>query len=149
MAAVLGLLALTLWYQFIYATKGDRIEKILQGEFGLIRRLPQAFPVSYHTSGGSSAALVSESYKTDLSYSEIRTYYDHELARNGWAFKREEKIKDWGRDLGGKSAVYCKGTYRASLQYAGTDAHYGWDFAFSLSWGLDSLYDKFKGRVCE
>ena len=31
---------------------------------------------------------------------------------------------------------YCKGDLHAHLQYAGERAGYGWDFAFSVTWGL-------------
>jgi hypothetical protein len=146
---VLGFLGFALYDNFISAPKGDAVEKVLVGEFSLIRRLPQAVPMHYHASGGSGGALVGDVYRTKLTYPDVRAYYDKELSRNGWTFKREEKILDWGRDFGGKTAEYCKGPYKASLQYAGREAHYDWDYALDLSWGLDSLYDKYKGRTCK
>jgi len=51
-------------------------------------------------------------------------------------------------DLGGRTTEYCKGDYRASLQYPGQSAKYGWVFALDLSWGLDSLVDRWRGRTC-
>jgi hypothetical protein len=58
-------------------------------------------------------------------------------------------MKDWGQDLGGRTARYCKGKYRADLQYAGERANYGWDYAFSLSWGLDAIFEKYPERFYE
>lgn len=70
-----------------------------------------------------------------LSYPEIRSFYDQEFARNAWRFIRQEPVRDWGRDFGGVTATYCKGSYRASVQYAGAKAEYGWDYSIDLSWG--------------
>lgn len=41
-----------------------------------------------------------------------------------------------GETWGGGSTHYCKGSYGASLDYAGKDARNGWDYALDLTWGL-------------
>jgi hypothetical protein len=93
------------------------------------------------------SALVSNDYRSNLRYPKIRAYYDRELSRFGWTFVHEEKLFDWGSDLGGMSARYCKGAYEAALQFAGADARYGWDYAFSLQWKMANMFER--GTGCQ
>jgi hypothetical protein len=83
-------------------------------------------------------ALVEATYNTPAPYTEIRQSYDQQLRANGWRPLDEHKVTGWGKDLGGRAAEYCKGPLEASLQYAGSQANYGWTFAFALSWGVGS-----------
>lgn len=69
------------------------------------------------------------------SYPQLRAYYDTVLARDGWRFLQETHLTDWGRDLGGMEAVYCKGSLQLDLDYAGERAHYGWTYGPSVAWG--------------
>lgn len=124
----------------------ESVQKQLEVEFKSIEPLPGVRAFDYSATHKTRQALVSNSYKTNLPYPEIRIYYDTELAKHGWTFYEEEQVRDWGEDLGGKSAYYCKGEYRAHIQYAGTRANYGWDYAFSMSWGLDSVAEKYSNN---
>ncbi|MDQ5837337.1 MAG: hypothetical protein M3379_11200 [Acidobacteriota bacterium] len=133
----------------VSSQKAEQVEKELEQEFNSIKPLPGAYLRSHNASYKSRQALVGSTYSTEKPYSEIRKYYDEELANHGWKFHEEYELKDWGRDFGGRTIEYCKGGYKASLQYAGTQAHYGWVFALDLSWGLDSLVDEWKGNVCK
>lgn len=54
---------------------------------------------------------MSDSYRTDSSYAQVRKYYDAELLKRGWSFYLEEPVTEWGKDLGGKEAHYCKGRW--------------------------------------
>ena len=119
--------------------QASQVQAVLEKEFRAISHLPAATPVGYNTTQN----LVSHHYRTDHSYAEIRKHYDEELLRHGWIFYQEDKVRDWGRDLGGKTAHYCKGEYRVSLQYAGKSADYGWDYTLGLGWGLDAILQKY------
>jgi hypothetical protein len=131
-------------YQFrVNEPKAAIVEADLEKEFRAIRPLPEAIAIGFNVSHKTNQALASDTYRTSLKYAEIRDFYDQELAKHGWTLYEEEQMKDWGKDLGGKSARYCKGTYRADLQYAGEGASYGWDYAFSVSWGLDAIFEKY------
>lgn len=120
-----------------------RIRDELEGEFKAITAPSPAKSTYYNASHKSSNVLVSSHYQSTLAYSEIRSHYDLQLAKHGWTLYKEESLQDWGRDFGGKSTHYCKGAYRASLQYAGPAAGYGWDFAFAVSWGLDAIFERY------
>jgi hypothetical protein len=123
--------------------KAALVQTNLENEFRAIRPLPAATALNYHASHKTQQALVSDTYRTSLAYEDIRKFYDAELAKNGWSFYMEEQMKDWGRDLGGKTARYCKEQYRADLQYGGEKSNYGWDYAFSVSWGLDAIFETY------
>ena len=123
--------------------RAARIQDELEGEFKAIPAPSPAKSTYYNASRKSSNVLVSSHYESTLSYSEIRSHYDHELAKHGWTLYKEEQLRDWGRDFGGKSIHYCKGVYRASLEYAEPAAGYGWDFAFAVSWGLDAIFERY------
>jgi hypothetical protein len=115
--------------------RAAQIQKELEQEFKAIPALPNARSAGYQ----SSHRLVSGKYLTGAPYPQIRAFYEDALTSHGWTLYEEREVNRWWRDLGGKSTQYCKGEYRAHLQYAGEQANYGWDFAFELSWGLDGV----------
>src|SRR5438876_12068653 len=116
--------------------KQDEIEK----EFRLIQPPPEAMPVSANVQfvHKNDRGLVGLSYKTGLSYLEIRRHYDLELAKHGWKFQKEINVVYRGEDSGGKEAFYSKGAYTATLQFAGKRefSEMGWNYGLDLSWGL-------------
>lgn len=146
---VVGFIAFVAYDYLVNAPRARLAENDLKREFQSIVSLPGAVVRNHHSLHRSQQASVGGTYATSVSYVEIRKYYDEELARRGWTFHREREIRDWGRNLGGRTVEYCKGEYRASLQYAGERADYGWVFALDLSWGLDSLMDRWLGNVCK
>ena len=111
---------------------GDELET----EAEAIEPPSQAVLVRASSSSKPRHALIGREYTTDLDFSGIRAHYDRELTQRGWVFTEEWPIRDWWRDLGGRSVLYRKGDYFASLQYAGKDADYGWTYALTLSWGI-------------
>lgn len=134
-------------YDFtVNAPKAASVLNTLEDEFKSVEPLPEARSCCYFATHKTSQALVTSKYSTSLPYAAIREHYDAELSRRGWIFYEEDETRDWGMDFGGKTARYCKGEFRASLEYAGERADYGWDYAFSVSWGLDSLVDKYSGK---
>ena len=132
----------------INAPKAALVQQELEQEFNSIKPMPSTVACDYYASHKTQQSLVGGKYSTKLSYREIRTYYDAELSSHGWRFQKEEGLRDWGRDFGGRSAHYCKGSYTASLEYAGEKAGHGWDYALDMSWGLGSLVDKWRGDTC-
>ncbi|MCA1594791.1 MAG: hypothetical protein LC754_19615 [Acidobacteria bacterium] len=143
---VVGFFAFMVYDFAINGPKAQVVQSQLENEFKSIEPMPSARACDYKATHKTSQALVTCGYSTNLSYADMRAHYDIELARHGWVFYEEDEMRDWGRDFGGKTARYCKGGYRANLQYAGQDAGYGWDYAFSVSWGLDSLVDKYSDK---
>jgi hypothetical protein len=139
---VIGFVTFIVYDFAVNGPKAKLVQSQLENEFKSIAPLPYAKDFGYQATHKTSQALVTSNYKTNLSYIEIRAHYHAELAKHGWIFYEEEQMRDWGRAFGGKSARYCKGEYRADLQYAGKQANYGWDYALSISWGLGSIMDK-------
>lgn len=92
-------------------------------------------------------ALLDRTYIARASYAEIRAFYDNALARSEWRFGSERAVRDWGRDLGGRTGCYQKGDLIADVQYAGEAAHYGWTYSLALSWGLSSCDERVPGPM--
>ena len=112
------------------------IANLLESEFNMIEEMPNSKCARKPKISGKKETIgINASYNTDVSYIEIREYYNEILSDNGWVFMREEKIHDWGRDFGGMSLEYFKGEFVTTLQYAGEDASYGWVYAISIYWG--------------
>jgi hypothetical protein len=113
----------------------SRVRSDLEHEMQAIAPLPDAtlitttnhFPLS-------SEANIGRLYFTRLTYEQIRTHYDKELTARNWKFRGEESMTEWGKDLGGKYVFYCKGDYKASIQFAGEHSEVTWTFAFNLTW---------------
>lgn len=132
-----------LGYQFIVELpKAEKAQAQLEIEFKTIAPLPNATLVKYSASHKTSQALVDATYLTDINPDDIFKHYDEELKQHGWMLQGTKAVKDWDRDLGGKSADYCKGDYGVELFYAGQKAHYGWTYAFSMDWHLNDCKTK-------
>ena len=74
-------------------------------------------------------------YQTNLTYSEIRAYYDAELARYGWTFKKELNVNGPdGKDYGGKQLFYSKGEFTAFIYHVGEKPNPDYTYYFCVSW---------------
>jgi hypothetical protein len=83
-------------------------------------------------------ALVGATYRSKARYEAIRDHYDTVMRDRGWQVVCEESLKDWGKDLGGRSREYRKADLHAALQFAGNSADYGWSYALDLTCGSRS-----------
>jgi hypothetical protein len=129
---------LTMLYNVIIRTpKAKQVEEQLEREFNSVALFPQATATHSEKSYKDAQALIVTRYSTDASYSVLRDYYDTELSKHGWRFVSERMVTDWGRDLGGKTAHYCKGEWSADVEYMGQDNAGKSDYALALSWGLN------------
>jgi hypothetical protein len=108
-------------------------------EFGSVEPMPGAALKSTKDSYSPynpHQALVGAFYTTKDGYPEILQYYDQEFSTLGWRRISEHHITVWGKDLGGREALYCKGQLAASLEYDGHNNNQAWTYAIDLSWGL-------------
>jgi hypothetical protein len=87
----------------------------------------------YESSRGKSVR-VSRQYQSDAQPDSVKVFYLDYLKKEGWAFVKERKLSDWGRDLGGTEAEFLKGEYVLDLTYAGSMADYGWEYAIGVEW---------------
>jgi hypothetical protein len=143
---LLIIFAVFIGYDFIVQSpKAKLAQNELEIEFKSIESLPSSSLIRYNSSHETSNALVDATYLTDAKPADIFMHYDEQLKQHGWQSFGASEITDWGRNLGGKSAYYCKGEYSAQLQYAGQQANYGWTYAFSVSWGLGDCKAEAKG----
>jgi hypothetical protein len=136
------LVSISIYERISYGENADLIQDELINEFNTIKPLPNSISSQYKATHKTTNALVSANYSTNLSYEEIRRYYDSELTSQGWQFKAERPVLDWGRDFGGKTIDYCKGSYEAEIQYFGEDKSYGGNYSLSLSWKMKSVFEK-------
>jgi hypothetical protein len=133
---IAGFFSFMVYDHKLHDPEAKRIMESLKDEAVSVAPPPGASDSFWSATHKSHQALVTSNYATNMSYRELRTYYDRALAAHGWRLIREESIHDWGRDLGGVEADYQKGAYTASLQFAGPKANYGWTYAISFSWGI-------------
>jgi hypothetical protein len=108
----------------------------LESDYKALPSFPRATRLGNTTGRKSSNGIVGATYSTSATLPEIRAYYDSVLLPRGWRLADEEQLRYWGNDLGGYSVYYKRDRFTASIQYAGQRAQYGWDYAFTLSWGL-------------
>jgi hypothetical protein len=125
-----------LWHEVAYgpATRANLLK--LETESRSISAPARDVLVEQSSTHKSGQVLVDRTYKSGLSYPALRAHYDAQLLSHGWIFERDKPLRDWGRNLGGRVAVYRKGDDLVSIQYAGEDAQYGWTYAISFTWGL-------------
>ena len=108
----------------------------LRNEFESIEPLPGATELGRHDASKLGQALVGATYTTTAAYDDIRQHYDRVARQHGWDVGCEQPLRDWARDFGGRAREYRKGQFRASVQFAGERAQYGWNYAFDMTWGL-------------
>ncbi len=106
--------------------KAALVQQELEKEFKAIKPLPRAVACDYHASHKTQHSLVGSSYSTNLSFPEIRSYYDAELSKQGWRFHKEEKITIGDETLAESLLIIVKAIleHRWSMQ-AGTLAMVG------------------------
>jgi hypothetical protein len=127
-------------YQKVYVLNDEAKlrEQQLEVEFNLIAPFPNSTVTHSLRSYKDRQALVDNSFSAFANYEEVRKHYDVELAKRGWFFVSEQRVTNWGRDLGGKGARYCKGDWSAYLQYfGGSDKDGERHYSFGLSTGID------------
>ncbi len=129
---------LTMLYNGIIRTpKAKRVEVQLERELNSVAPFPQATATHSEKSYKDAQALILTRYSTSASYSVLRDYYDTELSKHGWRFVSEQPVTNWGQDLGGKTAHYCKGDWSADVEYVGRDSDGRGAYVLALSWGID------------
>ncbi len=132
---VLGL-GIAIWKITIQEPRSGIVEKDLVNEFNKIDHPSNVKLLSLSSSHKANQAIVVAKYDSTLAYNEILEHYKEKLSKLGWKYDSEQKVTDWGEDLGGQLARFTKNNYTLRLQYAGDQANYGWNYALSLSWGL-------------
>ena len=136
-AGVLGIL-ISVGYPFSRLTANPQaIEAELKAQLHQIRSPEQSHFIAQRRTVKDTHAALSNEYRTALSFDQLKQFYDAELSRQGWQFKKESQIL-WDRqDRGGKHLYYCKEELMADVEYAGTlETEFGWTYALSLTWGL-------------
>src|SRR5436190_9077704 len=53
-------------------------------------------------------ATASAKFATNAPWSEITSFYQAELARHGWKLKSTTIDREWGKDLGGRTYIFCR-----------------------------------------
>jgi hypothetical protein len=102
--------------------------------FHQIKHLTGAAPVSELMETGESMT-VGVLYQTNLKYSEIRAYYDDELAKNGYRFQKELKTNGAdGKDYGGKQVFYSNGELTAFIHHVGEKPNSEYSYYFCIYW---------------
>lgn len=126
--------ALTIWRPDWIARPADEQQAIVESELAKVAFPPNA--VLHETQRGArrEKAFISRAFDLTVPPNDVQQFFDKQLAVLGWTFTSERPISDWWRDFGGTLREYCKEPYVASLQYAGRNAGYKWDYAFSISW---------------
>ncbi len=111
-------------YQEYQEYQGRQHYPIVKSEFNQIQPLPNAVPTSDNQGTvAANSAAVGMLYQTNMSYNEVREYYDVELARNGFKPQRESEA------YGQKRAFYSKGEFTAFIDYVGvTNPEYTYYF---------------------
>jgi len=117
--------------------EADKMNTAIEDELKTIQTPLTASYIRSNTVQKDNLGVVGKTYRTSLTYPELRTYYDAELERRGWRFTREKKLQYDHQDRGQYHVFYCKGKYTAHLEYAGgLEDTFGWTYSVAVSWGM-------------
>jgi hypothetical protein len=116
----------------IAAAERPRIEV----EFGGIQQPELTRRVAYTEFTKTNSVGIEATYKAaTATWADLRAHFDRVLAAEGWSFLREEGVKDWGVDYGGRLACYGKAQDRAHVWFPGR-ADAGYTYSFSVAWQI-------------
>ena len=132
----------------------NRIQSRVEQEFFSITPPDEAKAIAPASSSTRINAVWSY-YISNLSYENLRAYYDKELAKHGWAFDGEEAAVygfPGNAERSGKKAFYKKGPYTATIRYAGPqearDSGHSFDFSVEWNWlDIEHLLRKLSARI--
>lgn len=117
-------------------TLGSEKKEVLLTEYQLLQPLPGAILKKMTAGNKDNQALVSATYSSNKNYNEIRTFYMNEASKRGWTFVNEKNVWTMGGEIGGRIIYFTKGDNALTIQYAGENSNYGWDFGVDISWRL-------------
>ena len=133
---IMGFFAYTAYDEMVSEPIARQKLTEVEKEFQQIRPLPGATTTS--DSGitfDPHHVTVGHLYQTNLTFSEIRAYYDAELAKHGWKFEKESNVNGPdGQYHGGKQVFYSKGEFTAFIHHVGEQTKYGYTYYFRVSW---------------
>ena len=129
------LLVLILRDRLVLKPQADEHRPDLERAWHSVHHPSSSALIDEHNLGKTGRVLVGGSFKSSMSYLELRAHYDVALAELGWRFRSERGLRDWGRDLGGHEATYCNGSESATLEVTGERAGYGWTYSLDFGWG--------------
>jgi hypothetical protein len=128
-AIVFTAVAIFVVYEQYNEYLGRKNYPLVKREFNQIEPLTGAIPASeIGNTVAWHSATVGRLYRTNLSYSEVKTYFDTELSKHGFKLEKESEV--YGR----KRALYKKDELTAFIDY--TDiANPEYTYYFYVSWG--------------
>ena len=92
---------------------------------------PGMVEVDHSATWGNNVSY-GKTYKSSAAYDDVRRFYVDNLTGAGWELAEERPMSDWWRDLGGRYLRFRRAGYEFSIQYAGKDASYGWDYGLDI-----------------
>jgi hypothetical protein len=134
LAFPLAFIAFVAYQLIVGGPKARAAQARLQAALLELQVLPGATEMRSTNSWKPGQALASRYYKASAPYAVIVAHYEAELAKQGWVRTGESRLRDWGRDLGGRTVEWRRNDFTASVEYAGERSAAGWDYALSLSW---------------
>jgi hypothetical protein len=134
---VCGAAGLTSGCYLTTSSNSQLTQQELEHELSSLTPPSSAVRTAHHSIFKSDHGNLADDYKSGLKYNELRAYYDAELAKRGWLFKKESPLLSWGANHGEIMAFYCKGQTSAELYYTGQEgSRLGYTYSFGLSWGI-------------
>ena len=95
---------------------------------------PEAVEVSAKERSAGGTAILGKSYKSGASYEDLKNFYLQKLLSQGWKFHRDRPLPTFNAPNPGRLLEFCMGDFSLTLQFAGRDAGYAWDYAIDMIW---------------
>lgn len=108
---------------------------------------PGAIAVGANERSGAGTGIVSKSYKSGASYEELKKFYLEKLPAEGWLFHADRPLPASNAIPGERLLEFCKGDYSLTVQFAGRDAGYGWDYSVDMVWPGKDVCDSLRSQT--
>jgi hypothetical protein len=102
---------------------------------------PAAIDVGSNERSGAGTAIVSKSYKATASYEELKKFYLQRLPAEGWQFHAARPLPASNPATDERLLEFCKNDFSLTVQFAGQNAGYGWDYAVDIVWPGNDVCD--------
>jgi hypothetical protein len=102
---------------------------------------PGAIAVGANERSGAGTAIVVKRYKSSASYEDLKKFYLQRLLAEGWEFHADRPLPGSNASAGERLLEFCKSDFSLTVQFAGRDAGYGWDYTVDIVWPSEDICD--------
>ena len=95
---------------------------------------PGAIEVGAKERSGAGTAILVKRYESSATYEDLKKFYLQRLVAEGWEFHLDRPLPGSNASTSERLLEFCMRDFGLTVQFAGRDARYGWDYTVDIVW---------------